>query len=178
MRMLSVLFFLSVSYAADTDIQFTGTVTNETCDLKVFVNGVQTNIINLGVVPPHSIDFAFDDDYIGMYAREFTLSPDMSQHGCQLLASKPTVTIAWNGGLDFNGLVNLTGTASDAISLLVGGSNDVGDAGNTHFITAGDNSAVYSGSLFSNGVQFISLLVSLNDTGTFEGRSSFSIVYN
>lgn len=97
----------------------------------------------------------------------------MSLPGCQSLSSDLIVKIRWSGGMDsMNGLVNLTGTAFDAVAAFVGGSTN-----NVTLITEGTETS-YTGSDFSDGAEFLAILVGGNDTGPFETRSSFSIVYN
>ncbi|EGJ0464603.1 hypothetical protein IHA49_002672 [Salmonella enterica] len=176
MRLYGILFLSGLfgfAHASDTDVQFTGGVNSGTCDLTVYVNGIQSNVVNLGVVPRNSVDYVLDENYVALYARTFELVPDMSQQGCQSLSSDPIVKIRWRGGMDSsNGLVNLTGTALDALALFAGGSE-----GHAGFITEGV-SADFTGSDFSDGAQFVVILAGLNDTGSFETRSSFSIEYN
>ena len=174
MRLCGLLFLsglFSFAHAADTDVQFTGAVNNGSCDLTVQVNGVETNMVNLGVVPRNSLHLMLDDNYISMYARIFQLVPDMSQQGCQSLSSDPVVKIKWSGGMDSRGLINLTGTAYDAVAGFMGG----GDRGS--LITEGTESE-FTGADFSGGAEFFVWLGGGNDTGPFETRSSFSIVYN
>lgn len=52
MRLCGVLFLsglFSFAHAADTDVQFTGAVNSGTCDLTVQVDGMETNMVDLGV---------------------------------------------------------------------------------------------------------------------------------
>ena len=175
MRLCGLLFLsglFSFAHAADTDVQFTGAVNSGTCDLTVYVNGVQSNMVNLGVVPRNSMDHMHDDNHIAVYGRLFELVPDMSQQGCQSLSSDPVVKIKWSGGMDSRGLVNLTGTAFDALALFVAAGVDFS------LIAVGMESVEFTGDDFSDGVEFGVWLGGGNDTGPFETRSSFSIVYN
>ncbi|EPB4371618.1 fimbrial protein PefA [Citrobacter freundii] len=94
--------------AAPQDVQFVGTVTDVTCDIKPEVGGTTGNYVQLGNVTA------------GQTGSEelFTLKADGASNNCATTVAGKTATVSWIGGFNGEGLTAKTGTATDAVAVI------------------------------------------------------------
>lgn len=99
--------------AAPQDVQFVGTVTDVTCDIKPEVNGTTGNYVQLGSVTKKT--GATNDSDKGAVI-PFALKPAAGT-SCSL-TGKNTVSVTWIGGFDGDGLTAQSGVAKDAKAVI------------------------------------------------------------
>lgn len=168
------LFFVPVVYASDNELRFIGSVTASTCDVMVWNGGVQNNNIYLGVVPP--FDMA-DERWVF-----FDLKPDLSMEGCRNLSNN-IINVHWVGPLNdaytWGGLSNISGSADEAIMLLVA-ANATTDNGQS-IINSNYTYSEHEGGVFmTEGARYGAQLIGgqSGQTGTFISAASFYLSYN
>ena len=94
--------------AAPQDVQFVGTVTDVTCDIKPEVNGTTGNYVQLGNVTKGQTG----SDTL------FALKADAASKGCGAAVAGKTATVSWIGDFNKDGLVAKSGAAFDALALI------------------------------------------------------------
>lgn len=154
--------------AAPQDVQFVGTVTDVTCDIKPEVNGTTGNYVQLGNVNK------------GQTGAEmlFTLKADAGTgaNSCGTAVAQKTATVSWIGGFNGEGLTAKTGTATDAVAIITtvnaSGQNQVA-------MTSTTNEADFNAANLTNGtgLQYKAQLKGGQQLGDYMSSAAFLVQY-
>lgn len=154
--------------ASQGEIRFFGNVTAQTCDLVPEIGGAVNNMIQLGTVTTKSGD---GNTHQGQ-AIEFTLKA--KDAGACAEAAKLGATIAWDGNLGAQGVVNQGGQAVDAHVVLLAKN---ATTENTQ-ITSAKNFAEFSkDKLAGDGYKFSAQLIGGATPGDFQSASAYAVTY-
>lgn len=150
------------------DIQFFGNVTAQTCDLVPEIGGAVNNMIQLGTVTTNS---GSGTTHQGQ-AIEFTLKAK-DANACTD-AKQLGATIAWDGNLGAQGVVNQGGQATDAHVVLLAKNATTANSP----ITSGKNFAEFAkDKLATEGYQFTAQLIGGTTPGDFQSASAYAVTY-
>ncbi|EEP4893764.1 fimbrial protein [Salmonella enterica] len=153
--------------AAPQDVQFVGTVTDVTCDIKPEVNGTTGNYVQLGNVNK------------GQTGAEmlFALKADGGTGNvCSTAVANKTATVSWIGGFNGEGLTAKTGTATDAVALITtvnaSGQNQV-------TMTSAGTDAEFNAAKLTNGdgLQYKAQLKGGQQLGDYISSAAFLVQY-
>lgn len=153
--------------AAPQDVQFVGTVTDVTCDIKPEVGGTTGNYVQLGSVTA------------GQAGSEelFTLKADAGAgpNSCGALVANKTATVSWLGGFDGTGLTAKTGTATDAHALIT----TVNASGQQVLMTSTTTEADFNAANLTNGtgLQYKAQLKGGTQLGDYISSAAFLVTY-
>ncbi|MBC6504654.1 fimbrial protein PefA [Citrobacter freundii] len=165
---LTLALMYGSAMAAHGDVQFTGVVTNTTCDVNPGVGGAVNNLVQLGTAAPGGQGSIVN----------FSLKPDMTQAGCTGLTGANTVTITWNGPFDANGLTAQSGAATDAWTEIT----HTNATGTAVTIDATSLSSSISGDEFiangGDGATFTAQLNAGNNPGDYVSAAAYIVAYN
>lgn len=150
------------------EIQFFGNVTAQTCDLVPEIGGAVNNMIQLGTVTTKGGSGTTHEGR----AIDFTLKAKNSTT-CTA-AAQLGATIAWDGNLGTQGVVNQGGQAADAHVVLLAKN---ATTENTP-ITSDKNFAEFSkDKLAGVGYQFSAQLIGGTTPGDFQSASAYAVTY-
>ncbi|MBC3378667.1 hypothetical protein H8I69_05985 [Serratia fonticola] len=162
--------------AFGSNVSFTGSVTNTTCDVHLEVNGAPASVVNLGRAvlgrPP-----------VESPVVSFRLKPDPTQAGCVGLTSQDVVTITFVGNFStrseewgVEGMLSAqSGDALDTGVLMTYTS----PSGVFDFIHGGHLNISLDGKSFLNeGADLKAFLISGKLTGTFQAAAAYVVSYN
>ena len=152
--------------AAPQDVQFVGTVTDVTCDIKPEVNGTTGNYVQLGNVNK------------GQTGAEmlFALKADAGTGNvCSTAVAQKTATVSWLGGFDGTGLTAKTGTATDAHALIT----TVNASGQQVLMTSTTTEADFNAANLTNGtgLQYKAQLKGGTQLGDYISSAAFLVTY-
>ncbi|ELV6918006.1 fimbrial protein PefA [Salmonella enterica] len=153
--------------AAPQDVQFVGTVTDVTCDIKPEVGGTTGNYVQLGNVTA------------GQTGSEqlFTLKADAGTgaNSCGSLVANKTATVSWIGGFNGEGLTAKTGTATDAVALI----STVNASGQQVSMTNTATEADFNAANLTNGtgLQYKAQLKGGTKLGDYISSAAFLVTY-
>ncbi|EAQ7811898.1 fimbrial protein PefA [Salmonella enterica] len=153
--------------AAPQDVQFVGTVTDVTCDIKPEVNGTTGNYVQLGNVNK------------GQTGGEmlFALKADAGAGGaCSSAVAQKTATVSWIGGFNGEGLTAKTGTATDAVALIT----TVNASGQNQVVmNSTTNEADFNAANLTNGtgLQYKAQLKGGQKLGDYISSAAFLVQY-
>ncbi|EDT0233585.1 fimbrial protein PefA [Salmonella enterica] len=156
--------------AAPQDVQFVGTVTEVTCDIKPEVNGTTGNYVQLGNVAKG----------VTGGAMEFALKADAGtgNGSCGATSAGKTATVSWIGGFNSEGLTSKTGTATDAVALI----STVNASGLSPVVamTSTTNEAEFNAANLSNGtgLKYKAQLKGGQQAGDYISSAAFLVQYN
>lgn len=153
--------------AASGDVQFLGVVTDTTCDVNPGVNGAVNSVVQLGTASTNGKGSIVN----------FSLKPDMSQTGCQNLATGNTVTIGWTGPFDGNGLKAQSGVADDAWTEIKTTNATVDKTINTTNLSA-EIAGVQFIANNGQGMTFSARLNGVTKTGDYQSAAAYVVGYN
>lgn len=144
------------------EILFFGNVTAQTCDLVPEIGGAVNNMIQLGTVTTSGQGRAID----------FALKAKDAEACTE--AAKLGATIAWDGNLGTQGVVNQGGQAADAHVVLLAKNATAPDTQ----ITSAKNSAEFSkDKLAGEGYKFSAQLIGGTTAGNFQSASAYAVTY-
>lgn len=158
--------------AAPQDVQFVGTVTNVTCDIKPEVNGTTGNYVQLGSVAVDTSNGVTPPANTGV---EFVLK-SATGTGCSM-TNLNTATVTWIGGFDNQGLTAQSGTATGAKALLTALNSKTQNTA----INSGSTSVDFDASKLSatgDGLQFRARLQGGTTAGDYISSAAFLMQYN
>ncbi|HAX7768861.1 TPA: fimbrial protein [Escherichia coli] len=154
--------------ASQGEIQFFGNVTAQTCDLVPEIGGAVNNMIQLGTVTTNS---GSGTTHQGQ-AIEFTLKA--KDAGACTDAAQLGATIAWDGNLGAQGVVNQGGQAADAhVVLLAKNATTV----NTPITSAKNFAEFTKDKLAGEGYKFSAQLIGGATPGDFQSASAYAVTY-
>lgn len=153
--------------AAPQDVQFVGTVTDVTCDIKPEVGGTTGNYVQLGNVTAGQTG----------NAELFTLKADggTGPGSCGTLVTNKTATVSWIGGFNGEGLTAKTGTATDAVAIIT----TVNSTGQQVAMTSTTNEAEFNAANLTNGtgLQYKAQLKGGTKLGDYISSAAFLVQY-
>ncbi|MBW5276010.1 fimbrial protein PefA [Citrobacter sp. On28M] len=153
--------------AAPQDVQFVGTVTDVTCDIKPEVGGTTGNYVQLGNVTASQTG----------NAELFTLKADggTGPGSCGTLVANKTATVSWIGGFNGEGLTAKTGTATDAVAIIT----TVNSTGQQVAMTSTKNEAEFNAANLTNGtgLQYKAQLKGGTQLGDYISSAAFLVQY-
>lgn len=154
--------------ASQGDIQFFGNVTAQTCDLQPEIGGAVNNMIQLGTVTTKG---ATGNTHEGKEVEFLLKAKDAT--ACTE-AAKLNATIAWNGNLGVEGVMNQGGTANDAHVVLIAKNATTADTQ----ITSNKSSAEFAkDKLAGEGYKFSAKLIGGATAGDFQSASAYAVTY-
>lgn len=154
--------------ASQGEIQFFGNVTAQTCDLVPEIGGAVNNMIQLGTVTTKS---GSGSTHQGR-AIEFTLKPKAGEACTE--AAQLGATIAWDGNLGTQGVVNQGGQAVDAhVVLLAKNATTL----NTPITSEKHFAEFAADKLKGEGYQFSAQLIGGATPGDFQSASAYAVTY-
>ncbi|WP_407905104.1 hypothetical protein [Escherichia coli] len=157
--------------AMAADIQFTGSVQQNTCDIQPSTSvGLGSNSIDLGVVAPggHNVTPV-------QFALKPAATDGVSAAGCAEVAKQQDVMVTWTGGrFDGTALGASAGTATDAHVYFAplnatDGTNAVAKNGTVNTFKASD--------LTGDGLKYQAVLVGGQETGDFQSAVVATLSY-
>lgn len=154
--------------ASQGNVQFFGNVTAQTCDLVPEIGGAVNNMIQLGTVTTNA---GQGNTHEGQ-AIEFALKAKDAAACTE--AAKLGATIAWDGNLGAQGVMNQGGQAADAHVVLVAKNATTPDTQ----ITSTKSSAEFSkDKLTGEGYKFTAQLIGGATPGDFQSASAYAVTY-
>lgn len=158
--------------AAPQDVQFVGTVTDVTCDIKPEVNGTTGNFVQLGNVKKGQTGA------VTLFALKADAGSSTDPNSCGSLVANKTATVSWIGGFNTEGLTPKTGTATDAVALI----STVNASGQTQEVamTSTTNEADFNAANLTNGtgLQYKAQLKGGQQVGEYISSAAFLVQYN
>lgn len=152
--------------AAPQDVQFVGTVTDVTCDIKPEVGGTTGNYVQLGSVTA------------GQTGSEelFTLKADGASNNCATTVAGKTATVSWIGSFNGQGLTAKTGTATDAVAVIT---TVNATSQNQVVMTSTTNEAEFNAANLTNGtgLQYKAQLKGGTKLGDYISSAAFLVQY-
>ncbi|MCO5784403.1 hypothetical protein [Citrobacter meridianamericanus] len=164
-----LLFSLSEfpAQASQGTLQFTGSVSNTTCNIYLESEGAVSGVVNLGRA---GINAPSGD---GVY---FSLKPDLTSPGCSGLSAQNRIIMVWTGNFShpLGFLAAQSGEASDAAVFILQDQRPY-----SSYIMRGSLSAFVDGETFlREGFIYYSSLLAGKLAGTFQAAAAYTVIYN
>lgn len=161
---LALVVMSGSALAANGEVQFSGVVTDTTCELKPEVNGSVNNLLQLGTAAKGQVGPVVN----------FALKADAAQAGCNAMVG--TATITWTGPFSTTGLKAQSGVATDAWTKI-----ETVNAKPTAIqgINSGHLSSDFDATkLTTDGAKFTAQLQGGNIVGDYQSAAGFVVAYN